>query len=942
MPRFVVVTSKLTMKKMTLGVLAHVDAGKTTLSEAILYLTGTTRKVGRVDKGDTFLDSDSMEKARGITVFSKEARFSLQETEVILVDTPGHADFSAEMERTLRVLDLAILVVSGVEGVQSHTLTLMKLMDLYRIPYLIFVNKMDMLGASFERTMEDIKRHADGAVDLRSFAKDPRTGLAQGEEAENAATCSEELMEEFFETGSVSSESLSKAVMKRELHPVVSGSALKMEGVTELLGLMDKLSWQGEYPEDFGALVYKITRDPKGNRLTHMKITGGVLRNKMSLVTRDSEEGDDDEETGLRGSRGEKEEKVEQIRLYNGEKFVTSTEAGAGSLVAVLGLKNTYGGQGLGREAARKGAAPYLEPALTYTVQLPPGEDPAPALQKMRELEEEDPTLKVTWEERTKEIRVSVMGELEKDLLRYKIKDRFDLDVSFGLGRVIYKETITAPVEGIGHYEPLRHYAEVRLLLEPLKEGSGLVFESAVPEDELAGNWQRLILKHLHERRFKGCMTGSEITDMRISLIAGRAHLKHTEGGDFRQATYRAVRQGLRKALDQGKARLLEPMYDFVIKVDRKHIGRVMTDMDRLGANCALGEQLENDLVEIRGRGPVSTLREYQMELNSFSEGSGRFEPVPGGYGPCHDSDEVAENIGYDCDKDVYNPCGSVFTDHGAGVYVEWDLVDDIAHTEGGLRGLSPDLNAQPGGYDALTGASTGLQASSASSASAASASQASASSAKIEKDLKAIFERTYGKSKRDEQLLKEARSRATRRPEATVDNYPKPNPKSAKGRAPSYLIIDGYNLLFAWDEFKSLREANIDGAREALIEILMNYQGYTGTGMTLVFDGYRLKGNAGETMEYGDMKVVYTGEGVTADRFIEEAVFELAKNYDITVVTSDRSVQMAAMGDGAGRLSARDLYLNVAGTSQEIREKLEKYKTFRNRPFEEVFSDKD
>ncbi|MBO5995256.1 MAG: TetM/TetW/TetO/TetS family tetracycline resistance ribosomal protection protein, partial [Firmicutes bacterium] len=500
------------MKKMTLGVLAHVDAGKTTLSEAILYLTGTTRKVGRVDKGDTFLDSDSMEKARGITVFSKEARFSLQETEVTLVDTPGHADFSAEMERALNVLDLAILVISGVEGVQSHTLTLMKLMDLYKIPYLIFVNKMDMLGASFERTMEDIKRHAEGAVDLREFAKDPRAGFTQGEEAENAAACSEGLMEEFFDTGSVSAESLSRAVMNREIHPVTSGSALKMEGVEELLGLMDKLSWEGEYPEEFGALVYKITRDPKGNRLTHMKITGGVLKNKMSLKTLDLEDKEDEEES--RGSRGEKEEKVEQIRLYNGDKFVTTGEAGAGSLCAVLGLKNTYGGQGLGYEAARKGAAPYLEPALTYTLALPPGEDPAPALQKMRELEEEDPTLKVTWEERTKEIRVSVMGELEKDLLRYKIKDRFDLDVSFGLGRVIYKETITAPVEGIGHYEPLRHYAEVRLLLEPLKEGSGLAFESAVPEDDLAGNWQRLILKHLHERRFKGCMTGSEITDM--------------------------------------------------------------------------------------------------------------------------------------------------------------------------------------------------------------------------------------------------------------------------------------------------------------------------------------------------------------------------------------------------------------------------------------------
>ena len=906
------------MKKITLGVLAHVDAGKTTLSEGILYLTGTTRKMGRVDTGDTFLDTDRMEKNRGITVFSKEARFKTGSLEVTLVDTPGHADFSAEMERALSVLDLALLVVSGAEGVQSHTLTLLRLFEAYGIPVMVFVNKMDMPGTDAGAVFRDIRKHLPEAVDFTEvselLAKDPAayeeyindTGNAYLPEAvaEEAATGSEELMDRYME-GGISVRDAVKAISERQLYPVVFGSALKMTGIEELLKVLEVFAPEKIYPEDFSATVYKITRDTNGNRLTNLKVTGGVLKNKMQL------------ETAVPSDDGEKPEaeKAEQIRLYNGDKFVTVNQAEAGTVCAVLGLKNTYAGQRLGNKA-EDASKPFIEPALTYTLRTAGKQDPIAMLQKMKQLEEEDPALRVSWEERTKEIRVSIMGELEKDLLIYRIKDRFDIDAELVSGRVIYKETITGPVIGIGHYEPLRHYAEVRLLLEPLPEGAGLVFESAVSEDDLDRNWQRLIMKHLHERRHKGTLTGSEITDMRISIIAGKAHLKHTEGGDFRQATYRAVRNGLRKALAEGNMRLLEPMYDFSIAVDQKYIGRVMTDMDRLGASCRLEDSGQTGMALLRGRGPVSTLSEYQMELNAFSEGSGRFMALPGGYGPCHDQDDVVGSTGYDPDSDIYNPCGSVFTDHGAGVYVEWDRVAELAHTEGGLRGTKENLN----------------EAAAASEAADGSARKASGND---EKTLNAIFEKTYGKSKRDEQLLKEARSRATRA--AVKDSFPNPNPRSQKGKGRTYLVIDGYNVLYAWEEFKELREANIDGAREALIEILQNYQGYAGSGMTLVFDGYKSKNSTGGEMKYGDLNVVYTGEGRTADRYIEEFTHENGRKYDITVVTSDRMVQMSSLGYGSGRISSGEFRLEVLSVCQEIRDIISKRSKGFNRPFEEL-----
>ena len=906
------------MKKITLGVLAHVDAGKTTLSEAILYLTGTTRKAGRVDSGDTFLDTDRMEIERGITVFSKEARFRTGDLEVTLVDTPGHADFSAEMERALSVLDLALLVVSGAEGVQSHTITLLKLFKAYGIPVAVFVNKMDMPGTDREAVLKDIRKHLPEAVDFSEIAEklvndpeyyracmsDPAGVLLTEASAEEAATCSEKLMESYLD-GGISIGEATEAVGKRELFPVTFGSALKMDGIEGLLKVLEVFSPVKTYPEGFSATVYKITRDANGNRLTNLRVTGGILKNKMQI------------ETGVSGEDEEKiTEKAEQIRLYNGDKFTTVNQAEAGTVCAVLGLKSTYAGQKLGHQD-EEDSKPFIEPALTYTLSLPGGEDPVSMLTKMRELEEEDPALKVSWEERTKEIKVSIMGELEKDLLIYRIKERFGIDAELVKGRVIYKETISEPVIGIGHYEPLRHYAEVRLLLEPLPEGAGLVFESQVSEDELAKNWQRLIMKHLLERRHKGTLTGSEITDMRISIIAGRAHLKHTEGGDFRQATYRAVRNGLRKALSEGNEVLLEPMYDFTVSADRKYIGRILTDMDRLGASCRLEEDGADGIAVIRGRGPVSTLSEYQMELNAFSEGTGRFMALPGGYGPCHDQDEVSLASGYDPDSDIYNPCGSVFTDHGAGVYVEWDRVEELAHTEGGLRGLNAEQETS-GWSDPSDRIEKGT-------------------AGNDEKMLKSIFEKTYGKSKRDEQLLKEARSRSTRQQAVEESNYPKPNPKTQKGKGKTYLVVDGYNVLYAWEEFRDIREANIDGAREALIEILQNYQGYAGTGMTLVFDGYKLKTNPGEDLMYGDLNVVYTGEGKTADRFIEEFSSENGKKYDITVVTSDRMVQMSSLGYGSGRLSSAEFHAEVTGTIQQIRDIIGNHRESRNRPFEEL-----
>ena len=888
---------------LTMGILAHVDAGKTTLSEAILFLTGAIRKMGRVDHRDAFLDNIQVERARGITVFSKEARFLLGEKEITLLDTPGHADFSAEMERTLQVLDYAVLVVSGTDGVQAHTRTLWKLMAGLGLPVFVFVNKMDRPGTDRGTLIKELEdAFGDGFVEADA------TGSLNEDEA---AMASEKLMEEYLRDECISDRSIAGAIEERQLFPVYFGSALRNEGVKEFLDGLERYTKPKKYDTEFSARVYKISRDRQGNRLTHMKITGGSLRSKMIL------------------NCGGKEEKAEQIRLYSGDSFAMVSEAKAGTVCAVTGLTATYAGQGLGKEDSQGSRKPVLMPAITARLMTSAGTDPVLFLPKLRQLEEEDPTLHIIWKENLQEIHVQVMGELEQEILKTSIKERFDEEIEFGQGSIIYKETIAGPVIGIGHYEPLRHYAEVQLLMEPLPEGSGLVFDSLCSEDSLDRNWQRLIMTHLKEKAHLGVLTGSEITDMKISILAGKAHLKHTEGGDFRQATYRAIRQGLRKA----ESVLLEPFYMFTLKVPQENTGRAMSDMQRLGASCSMPEIDEVlNMTVITGEGPVSTLRDYQRDVNVYTRGEGRFEAALCGFRPCHNEAEIIAEKGYRPEEDLENPTGSVFCDHGAALYVDWQQVDDMAHVDSGYiieDGRCIRRSERTGDSGSMqTGAGDGGRDDGRGQLSAAG-----------EKELQAIFERTYGKSKRDEALRREAMSKGTRRrPVDGIENFPQPNWKHEMGKGEPYLIIDGYNVIFAWDELKALAAVNLDSAREAFLDILGNYQGYKKMGMVVVFDGYKVAGNPGTKVDYGEIKVVYTKEAETADRFIEKTIYEMGRKYDVAVVTSDRPVQMAALGDGARRMSAREFYTEVTGVSEEIRAKLDaqKGRVEKNRPFEE------
>lgn len=898
---------------LTTGILAHVDAGKTTLSEAILYLTGSIRKLGRVDHKDAFLDSSEIERSRGITVFSKEARFVLGEKEVTLLDTPGHADFSAEMERTLQVLDYAILVVSGTDGVQSHTRTLWKLLADCGMPVFVFVNKMDRPGTDREAIVRELtEAFGDGFVEAKA------DGSLNEDEA---AMASENLMEEYLADSSLSDQSLAHAIEERLIFPMYFGSALKMEGVKEFLDGFARYTQPKEYDEEFGARVYKISRDKQGNRLTHMKITGGSLKSKMLIDCGHIQvKGDLESGTVIK-------EKAEQIRLYSGDSFTMAGEAAAGTICAVTGLTRTYAGQGLGKEAAQDARKITIMPAITARLITEPDTDPVLLLAKLRQLEEENPTLHVIWKEELKEIHVQVMGELEQEILKNQIKERFDENIDFGEGSIIYKETIAQPVIGIGHFEPLRHYAEVQLLMEPLPEGSGLVFDSLCSEDRLDRNWQHLIMTHLMERVHPGVLTGSEITDMKITILAGRAHLKHTEGGDFRQATYRAIRQGLRKA----ESVLLEPFYTFTLKIPQENTGRAMSDMQRLGASCSLPEVDQTiNMSVITGEGPVSTLRGYQREVSAYTRGEGRFEAALCGFRPCHNEAEIIAEKGYRPEEDIENPTGSVFCDHGAAVYVDWQQVDNMAHVDSGYiiedgRCIRKgERAAASGGALATAGGREGSRG------------QLSAAG---EKELQAIFERTYGRSKRDEALRREAMSKGTRHRRIDgPENFPQPNWKHEMGKGQPFLIIDGYNVIFAWEELKELAAVNLDSAREAFLDILGNYQGYKKMGMVVVFDGYKVAGNPGTKVDYGDIKVVYTKEAETADRFIEKTIYEMGRKYDVAVVTSDRPVQMAALGDGARRMSAREFYTEVTGVSQEIRAKLaaQKGRAEKNRPFEE------
>lgn len=871
-------------ENLVLGILAHVDAGKTTLSEAILYTAGAIRKLGRVDHKTAFLDTNEIEQMRGITVFSKEAHFVLGKKHVTLLDTPGHSDFSSEMERTLGVLDYAILVISGHDGVQSHTVTLWKLLNTYKVPAFIFVNKMDQPGSDKIAIMKALNKELSG--NFIEF----QNGSALN--AEELAGCDETLMEEYFDKGEMTKDSIIKAIAESKVFPVCFGSALKMEGIEEFLGTVDSLTRVPQYGKEFGARVYKITRDKQGNRQAHLKVTGGVLKSKIVV------EGDD------------WEEKVDQLRICSGKGTEAIAEAEGGMICAVTGLSKVKAGEGLGFEKNVAPTAPILSPALTYRMILPEGVEAGLVIPKLRQLEEEEPSLHILWKEKLQEIHVQVMGKLELEILQHTIKDRFDLDVTFGAGNIIYKETITKPVIGIGHFEPLKHYAEVHLLMEPLPSGSGLVLDSLVSRDNLDHNWQRLIWTHLLEREHPGVLTGSTITDMKISIIGGRGHLKHTEGGDFRQATYRAVRQGLRKA----ESILLEPIYSFKAEVPNENVGRILSDMQRFGATCELPEIFDENTSLIRGKGPVATLADYPQEVMAFTKGRGRFVAAPDGFAPCHNEEEIIELYGYNAEADLDNPTGSVFCDHGAAVYVPWDRVDEMAHVDTGYKLTDSGVELVKKIEDNSRARSTYQNASAA--------------------ELEEIFVRTYGHSKRDEALRRENMSKKSRSGKPTETPLPQLiKDKKAKGQP--YIIIDGYNVIFAWEQLKELATVNIDSAREALLEIMENYRAYKKVAMEVVFDGYKLSGNPGTKLGYGELKVTYTKEAETADSYIEKTAFELGRKYDITVVTSDKSVQMAALGDGAVRMSSREFYGEVEATIGEIREKLKTQKKSKNQPFE-------
>lgn len=863
-------------EKLTLGILAHVDAGKTTLAESILYLRGSIRKIGRVDHGDAFLDNYELERSRGITIFSKQARLTLGNREVTLLDTPGHVDFSAEMERTLQVLDAAVLVISGADGVQGHVETLWKLLKYYQIPVFLFVNKMDQEGTDREKLLSELKKRLDGnCVDFNQEETDYAAF------AEEAAMSDEKLLEEYLESGSVNRKLLKKAIADRKLFPCFFGSALKIQGVEELLKGLETYASTSPYRKNFSARVYKISRDEAGNRLTHLKVTGGVLKVKMPLTNR--REGLEESEIW--------EEKADQIRLYSGAGYQAVNEAGPGSICAVTGLSRTFAGEGLGEEA--EGNLPILEPVLTYRIELPEGTNVHETFLKLLKLEEEIPELHIVWNERLGEIHAQVMGEVQIEILKSLIRDRFRLDVEFGDGNIVYKETILEPVEGVGHFEPLRHYAEVHLLLEPAERGSGLSFDTVCSEDVLDRNWQRLILTHLEEKKHLGVLTGSEITDMKITLLTGRAHIKHTEGGDFRQATYRAVRQGLRKA----KSILLEPVYEYRLEVPADLVGRAMADIQRMNGKFS-GPELEGEMAVLTGTAPVSAMRGYPREVTAYSRGRGRISVALSGYESCHNGEEIAALSGYDPDGDMENPTGSVFCAHGAGFVVDWDQVEDYMHLESawGNGGEKTEPEGLP-----VTESIRRQRA-------------AEAETYASEEELKAIFERTYGPVKKERGSFEK---RVRRSSSDSVSAY---RPIKKEMPQEQYLLVDGYNIIFSWEDLNELSRVNMEGARSKLADLLCNYQGYRKCHVILVFDAYKVEGNHGEVVKYHNIHIVYTKEAETADQYIEKTVHAIGRKYGVTVATSDGLEQVIILGQGARRLSARGLREEIEAASTEIR----------------------
>ena len=852
------------MNKLVLGVLAHVDAGKTTLSEALLYRSGAIRRLGRVDHRDAFLDTDEMERERGITIFSKQAEFSLGDLAVTLLDTPGHVDFSAEAERVLQVLDCAVLVVSGSDGVQAHTRTLWRLLERYAVPTFLFINKMDLAGTDREALLAELKARLDsGCADFSL----PPEALA-----EEAAVCDEALLERYLETGELAEEDLTDLVRRRKLFPCLFGSALKLEGVEALLEALRRHAPLRAYPEAFGARVFKVSRDARGARLTWMKVTGGALRAKDLLTNRRP---DTPEEEVW-------EEKADQLRLYSGEKFQPVDSAPAGTVVAVTGLSRALPGQGLGHETAW--TVPALEPVLAYQMQTEA--DPSAALKALRLLEEEDPQLRVSWAAGA--IRVQLMGEVQIEILQRRLRERFGIEAQFGAGRVVYRETIAAPVESVGHFEPLRHYAEVHLLLEPLPRGTGLRFAAVCPEDQLDGHWQRLVLTHLWEKPHLGVLTGSPITDMKITLTAGRAHEKHTEGGDFRQATYRAVRQGLMSA----ESILLEPWYAFRLELPAAQLGRALNDVQQMGGEAEPPEALGEEAV-LTGQAPVAAMGDYAKELAAYTRGQGRLSLRPAGYRPCGDPETVVEALGYDPERDVENTPDSVFCAHGAGYTVKWSDVPAQAHVVSGVRPGAP----KPGETKEPE----------------TRRSAAYAGTIEQDKELQAIFERTYGAVKRRDFLP----PKAPRRPVSS--DAPERRSVSRQPAGPEYLLVDGYNIIFAWDELEAMARESLDAARKALCDLLCNYQGYRKCEVIAVFDAYKVRGGQGSVEKYHSIHVVYTKEAETADAYIERATYELGKRHRVRVATSDGPEQLIILGHGALRVSAAAFREEVEAVQGQI-----------------------
>ena len=895
------------MKKITIGILAHVDAGKTTLSEGLLYKTGAIRQLGRVDHGNAFLDTDAQERARGITIFSKQALLSYKNTEFMLLDTPGHVDFSAEMERTLQVLDYAVLVISGKDGVQGHTATLWKLLAKYDVPVFIFVNKMDLEGADRGKILDELRRRLDQRlVDFSDIGE--LGGVFDSDFMETAAMCDEALLEEFLESGELSSDSLRGAIMQRALFPCFFGSALKMEGVDSLLDGLDEFTCESSYGEAFGARVYKITRDDKGNRLTHMKVTGGVLKTKDEVVTgRASDNG------GVLKTKDEVvTEKVEQIRLYSGAKFTAVDSAVAGEVVAIAGLKDTYAGQGLGIEA--DALTPTLESVLTYQVMIPPNVDTHTALTRLKQLEEEDPQLRVIWNEQLQEIQMQLMGEVQTEILKNVIFDRFGMDVEFGQGNITYKETIKKAVIGRGHFEPLRHFAEVHILLEPGEPGSGLTYDSVCNGDELPLHWQRLIHTHFTEKEHLGVLTGSPITDMKLTIIGGKSHLKHTVPGDFRQATYRAIRQGLMKT----ESVLLEPWYEFRLEIPSDCVGRAMSDIQKMSGSFDDPQPL-GGMTMLTGKAPVSEMKDYALEVVSYTKGHGILTCALAGYEPCHDQDRVVAEYAYDPEADLENTPDSVFCSHGAGHTVKWDESDEMMHVVSRMPEDAPEADpfseanredSREGGRGALSEGSAGTFA----RGGAGGGVHASYRGTKEEDaELDRIFEMTYGKPKERRHIPK--REILSEREKVKI------MPTEVKEE---YLLVDGYNIIFAWEQLKELAKVSIDGARDALIEILANYQGYKKCRVIVVFDAYRVKGGERHFEKHENVDVVYTAEAETADMYIEKTAHEKAKDYLVRVATSDRLEQMIIVGSGAFKVSADEFKLEVEQADMEISRMIE------------------